>query len=276
MSVGLRGDFWKTDPLLETDPQKEASFFSPRVGAAYRAGDVTFQAAAYRAYRTPTLNELYRGFRVGNIQTNPNSQLEPEKLTGFEGGGLYARDAVSVRVTGFFNTLDGAVANFTIGTQGTTILRERRNSDEIRATGAEVETDLRLHPALALNAQVTFTSSHYEGSDATPTLEGNNVPQVPAVQYGIGVTWAAPQMFSVAGQVRGSSSQYDDDQNTEAFKLPPYGVVDMMVSRPITRTFQGFFSIENIFDLEYDTGRTPLRTIGWPRTYRAGVRVALP
>ena len=24
------------------------------------------------------------------------------------------------------------------------------------------------------------------------------------------------------------------------------------------------------------TGRTPLRTIGWPRTYRVGVRVAIP
>jgi outer membrane cobalamin receptor len=276
VSIGLRGDFWKTDPLLDTDPQKDASFFSPRVAAAYRAGVVTLQGAVYRAYRTPTLNELYRGFRVGNIQTNPNSQLEPEKLTGFEGGALYANGRVSLRVTGFFNTLDGAVANFTIGSQGTTILRERRNSDEIRATGAEIETDLRLHPDLALNAQATFTSSHYEGSDATPTLEGNDVPQVPTIQFGIGVTWAAPQMFSVAGQVRGSSSQFDDDQNTEAFKLPGYGIVDVTVSRPITRTFHGFFAVENLFDLEYDTGRTPLRTIGWPRTIRAGVRVALP
>ena len=51
---------------------------------------------------------------------------------------------------------------------------------------------------------------------------------------------------------------------------------DLSVSRPLARAVQGFLSIENLFDKEYDTGRTPLRTIGWPRTVRAGVRVALP
>ena len=39
---------------------------------------------------------------------------------------------------------------------------------------------------------------------------------------------------------------------------------------------QGFFAVENLFDKDYDTGRTPLRTIGYPRTIRAGVRIALP
>jgi outer membrane cobalamin receptor len=274
ISIGLRGDFWKTDPLLATDPVKDASFFSPRFGIGYRIGDVTVQAAAYRAYRTPTLNELYRGFRVGNIQTNPNSQLDPERLTGGEAGALYSRGGVSVRATAFANRLEGAVANFTLGTQGTTILRERRNSDEIRATGVELETDLRLHRTVSVNGQMTFTSSHYQGSEATPTLEGNRVPQVPKVQFGAGVSWAAPQQFNVAMQVRGSGSQYDDDANL--FLLDGYGLFDVSVSRPIARGLVGFVAIENLHDKEYDTGKTPLRTIGWPRTYRAGVRIAVP
>jgi hypothetical protein len=49
-----------------------------------------------------------------------------------------------------------------------------------------------------------------------------------------------------------------------------------MVSRPIVRAAQAFFAIENLFDKDYDTGRTPLRTIGWPRTFRVGVRLSLP
>jgi outer membrane cobalamin receptor len=276
ISIGLRGDFWTNDPVLDTDPQKDSSFFSPRLAAGYRVGDVTLQGAFYRAYRTPTLNELYRGFRVGSTVTNPNSQLDPEKLTGVEGGGLYSRGGVSLRLTAFANILDGAVANFTLGQQGATILRERRNSDEIRATGLEIETDLRIHPDVSINGQTTFTSSHYRGSAATPTLEGNNVPQVPGVQFGAGVTWAAPQLLSVAAQVRGSSSQYDDDQNSPEFKLDPFAVVDLSVSRPLARSLQVFFAVENLFDEDYDTGRTPLRTVGWPRTVRVGVRVALP
>jgi outer membrane receptor protein involved in Fe transport len=61
-----------------------------------------------------------------------------------------------------------------------------------------------------------------------------------------------------------------------AFRLDPYAVVDFSISRPIARSVLGFFSVENLFDKDYDTGRTPLRTIGWPRTFRAGVRLALP
>ena len=276
ISAGIRGDFWNTDPLAETDPVKEASFASPRVSVAYRMGDVRLQGAIYRAHRTPTLNELYRGFRVGNILTNPNSQLEPETLTGFEAGALYSHGQVSLRVTAFANTLEGAIANFTLGQVGVTTIRERRNSDEIRASGAELEADFRPYRTLSVNGQVTFTSSRFRGSVATPTLEGNRVPQVPIVQFGTGVTWAAPQMISVAAQVRGSSSQFDDDQNTPEFELDPYATLDVMVSRPFARSMQGFFSVENVFDEDYDTGKTPLRTIGWPLTFRAGIRVSLP
>jgi outer membrane cobalamin receptor len=276
ISAGVRGDFWNTDPLLGTDPQKDASFVSPRVSVAFRVADVRLQAAAYRAHRTPTLNELYRGFRVGNIITDPNSQLEPETLTGVEGGVLLSKGAVSLRVTGFANTLDGAIANFTLGQQGAITLRERRNSDEIRATGAEIETDIRVHPTVSLNGQVTFTSSRFRGSLATPELEGNRVPQVPRVQFGAGVTWAAPQLFNVAAQVRGSGNQYDDDRNSPEFELEPYAVADVMISRSIARSAQAYFSVENLFDEDYDTGRTPLRTIGWPRTVRFGIRVSLP
>jgi hypothetical protein len=37
-----------------------------------------------------------------------------------------------------------------------------------------------------------------------------------------------------------------------------------------------FAAVENLFDVDYDVGRTPIRTIGWPRTFRIGARVFLP
>jgi hypothetical protein len=41
----------------------------------------------------------------------------------------------------------------------------------------------------------------------------------------------------------------------------------------VTRRVELFAAIENAFDEEQDVGRTPLRTIGLPRTSRAGIRV---
>ena len=43
--------------------------------------------------------------------------------------------------------------------------------------------------------------------------------------------------------------------------------------RQIVRGVHGFVAIENILDKEYDTARTPIRSIGWPRTVRAGARI---
>jgi outer membrane receptor protein involved in Fe transport len=275
-AVGLRGDFWKSEPLSTTDPDKSVSFFSPRLGVAYRVTDlVTLQGAVYRAHRTPTLNELHRGFRAGNAVTNPNPQLDPEHLNGIEGGALFTQGGLSFRATAFFNDLNGAVANVTVSQTPTLITRIRANSDEIHAKGLELEADLRLHPTVTVNGQTTFTASHYRGSEAVPALAGNRVPQVPKVQFGAGLTWT-PEWLTFAAQVRGSSEQYDDDLNTPEFILNPYAVLDLSVSRQITRPIQAFFAAENIFDEDYDTGRTPLRTIGWPRTLRVGVRVAIP
>jgi outer membrane receptor protein involved in Fe transport len=97
---------------------------------------------------------------------------------------------------------------------------------------------------------------------------------VPAVQYAFGVTWTDPDIATAVLQVRGTSSQFDDDLNL--FELGAFAVVDAMVSRSVTRFLQAFVAIENLADREYDVGRTPIRTIGWPRTARIGARIALP
>lgn len=275
IGVGARVDTWRSTPTDTALPEKSDSFFSPRASVAWRlGGQATLQASAYRSYRTPTLNELHRGFRAGNVVTNPNPLLEPERLTGVEGGVLYRFDRLSTRATAFLNQLDGAIANITLSTTPAQITRQRQNSDEIRSNGLELEADYRVHTTITVNGQVTFTSAHFRGSIAAPAIEGNRVPQVPRVQFGAGFTWADPALATVAVQVRGTGSQFDDDLNE--LELTSFAVVDAMISRSVGRLAQAFVAVENLFDEEYDTGRTPLRTIGWPRSVRVGVRFTLP
>ena len=271
--LGGRVDWWSSEPTDTTLPDQSVTFFSPRAAVAWKLGTYALQGAVYHANRPPSLNELHRGFRVGNVVTNPNPLLEPETLTGVEGGVLASWDKVSARVTTFFNTLDGAIANITLSSTPTQITRERRNSDEIRATGVEMEIDARITPTLGLNGQLVYTSSHFRGSVATPAIEGNQVPQVPEWQGGFGLTWTEPRIATFATQVRFSGEQFDDDLNV--FVLGAYGVMDVQVSRAITHSLVGFISGENIFDEVYDAGRTPIRLVGWPRSFRVGLRVAL-
>ncbi len=56
-------------------PDRSETFFSPRLALLHKlTSNVSLTASGYRAFRAPTLNELYRGFRAGNVFTefNPN------------------------------------------------------------------------------------------------------------------------------------------------------------------------------------------------------------
>ena len=52
-------------------------------------------------------------------------------------------------------------------------------------------------------------------------------------------------------------------------------LLDLSLTRSVTRRVAAFATVENLFDTEYDTGRTPTRTIGVPLTMRGGVRLFL-
>ncbi|HVD78102.1 MAG TPA: hypothetical protein VNH43_10840, partial [Vicinamibacteria bacterium] len=52
--------------------------------------------------------------------------------------------------------------------------------------------------------------------------------------------------------------------------------VDVLAARPLGRDTELYVASENLFDARYDVGRTPLRTLGPPRSIRAGVRIHVP
>ena len=273
--LGVRADAWKSTPTDGALPQHTATYFSPRASLGWTLSSSTsLQASVYRGHRTPTLNELHRGFSVGTTVTNPNPELNPERLTGVEGGVLWSHRGVSARVTAFANELDNAITNVTIRTVGAAITRQRQNTDSIHATGLEFEADLRLHRRWSVETLAAFTHATFAQSPFQPILEGNRVPQVPAFQLGATVTYVDPRGFTGSVQSRVLGDQFDDDLN--AFTLRGFTVFDASASQQLVRGAHLFAAVENLFDTDYDVGRTPLRTIGWPRTVRVGVRVFLP
>jgi outer membrane receptor protein involved in Fe transport len=264
---GARGDHWESTESL--------GFFSPRASVTWRANEAaSLQFSVSRAYRTPTLNELYRGFRVGNVVTNPNPLLQPERLTSVEGGLLIGTAKASARVTAFHNILNEAISNVTLSTTPAQITRERQNTDEVGASGVELEGDIRPHPRVTLSLFGAFTSSHFKETPKQPAIEGNRIPQVPRYHVGTGVIADAPRVATFSAQARFVGAQYEDDLNE--LVLDDYLVMDASATRQVTRALHLFVGVENLFDAEYDVGRTPVRSIGWPRTVRAGIRLFLP
>ncbi len=101
LTAGGRLDRWRiadgslrertlaTNALLTDASFPDRSGWEPtaRAGLAWRAAaPITMRAAAYLGWRLPTLNELYRPFRVGADATAANAALAPERLRGVEAG----------------------------------------------------------------------------------------------------------------------------------------------------------------------------------------------
>ena len=119
-----------------------------------------------------------------------------------------------------------------------------------------------------------FTAAHFKNTPKQPAIQDNRIPQVPVYQVGAGLIAETPRLATFYVQARFVGSQFEDDQNL--ITLDNYAVVDASASRPITRAIHLFLGVENLFDVEYDVARTPVRNIGWPFTIRGGVRVFLP
>ncbi|HYN21691.1 MAG TPA: TonB-dependent receptor, partial [Thermoanaerobaculia bacterium] len=54
--------------------------------------------------------------------------------------------------------------------------------------------------------------------------------------------------------------------------LASFFTLDALISRPVTRGLEVFLAGENLFNEAYEIGRTPVRSLGPPRTVRVGVR----
>ncbi|HEY0931426.1 MAG TPA: TonB-dependent receptor [Gemmatimonas sp.] len=110
-----------------------------RVGSTLLVNDgVRLHASVSERARFPALRELYSG-ALNRFDPNPN--LRPENLLGFEGGitldgGKFADNGFMMQVVGFRHVLDDAVIRITLPNR----LFRRINRDEIRSAGAEVLT----------------------------------------------------------------------------------------------------------------------------------------
>jgi outer membrane receptor protein involved in Fe transport len=259
-------------------PEKSATMFSPRAAAIYRVSDrVNVYGNVSTGFRAPTLNELYRQFRVGATLTLANFDLDPERLVGGEGGvNVAVNDHLSVRGTIFTNRVTDPVFNVTTSIVGASVTQQRRNVPRTGIHGVQLETEFRAGPFRARAAYIHDDARVKEAdtppSPIIPSILGKFLAQVPRNRGSVQLSYSNPRVATVAFNVQAAGDQFDDDLNTRV--LPAYGVADLSVSRTISRQLDVFFGVQNLFDKQYIVGTLPT-TIGAPRLVNGGVRIRL-
>lgn len=290
LTLGARVDHWRnydalsaTRPISPTArtttnvfPDRAETAFSPQLSLLYKpAQKLSFYANVTRAFRQPTLNELYRGFRVGDVQTLANENLRAERLTGGEAGANLSalQQKVNVRATFFWTEITRPVANVTLRVQPGLITRQRQNLGRTRSRGVEIEWDARLTNRWALTGGYLFADATVLRFPANTALEGLLLPQTPRHQLTFQARYLNPTLVTFSLQGRASSAQFDDDQNL--FRLRKYFTLDGYLSRRINKRVEAFAAAENLLNRRADVGLTPVRTTGPPLLLRLGFRLHL-
>jgi outer membrane receptor protein involved in Fe transport len=124
--------------------------------------------------------------------------------------------------------------------------------------------------AVSASAGYLFADSRVDEFPPDHSLVGLRIPQVPRHQFSARLQYSNPKFADLGVQFRAADSQFDDDRNQ--FRLAPFATVDLLVSRTIGRGASLFAAFENVTNTQVESGRTPLLTLGQPRTVRVGVR----
>ncbi|GAA0868296.1 TonB-dependent receptor [Brevundimonas basaltis] len=296
---GLRWDAWSTSegrrlerdlatglPTLdEGDPDRSDEVVSARLAVRHEiAAGQALRLAAYSGFRPATLNELHRPFRVGNDITEANAALEPERLAGIETGWAWTGDRAALAATAFWNRIDDAIVNVTIG-QGPGVfpragfvpaggvLRQRMNAGTIEATGLEIDGRFDLSPVLSLRAALSATDARVDGGATAPQLTGLRPAQAPIWSAVAGLDWRPLDRLVLAADLRWESRRFDDDLNSRV--LAASATVDLRADWSLTPSATAWLAARNLFDAEVEVAEAGTGVAGYgpPRTLSVGVRL---
>jgi outer membrane receptor protein involved in Fe transport len=286
--TGVRWDTWSNldgstirVPLTATGIQTNTQFpdrsdgaASPRISVLRRLNqNFSVTASVYQAFRAPTLNELYRSFRVGNVVTQNNAQLRAEKLTGGEAGlnSSFANGKVTTRATLFWSEISDPIANATLSVTPALITRQRQNLGRTRSRGLELDGVFRPASNIAFSAGYAFTDATVLEFPNNPAIQGLAVPQIPRNVFTCEFRLGDPSKFMLAVQGRYIGRQYEDDQNTMV--LDRFFVANLQAARALTQGVQVFAAVENVFNERYVVGLTPVPSLGPPILFRVGMKL---
>lgn len=272
--------------LNESDADRSGEVVSARLAVRRDlGGGYAARVAAYSGFRPATLNELHRPFRVGNDITEANAALTPETLKGVETGLTFDRDGVRWGASVFWNQIEDAIVNVTLGSGPATfpragfvpaggVLRQRQNAGTIDAWGVELTGALDLSSAVSLNAAASWTDAEIDGGSSATQLTGLRPAQAPEWSATAGLDWRATDRLTLALAARYESSRFDDDLNSRV--LDAAVTLDARAEWAFTPNATLWMAADNLFDEDVEVSETGTGVAGYgpPRTVSVGLRLS--
>ena len=305
-TLSLRYDYWtNTNGVSEMTKYTNAaagqsaggtladshqSSLNPSASVRVDATDhLSFRGAAYRAFRAPGLNNLYRSFSSTTSITIANPNLSPETLTGAEVGTDVRTGGITLGGTVFQYNTNSLIAAYKIPNAaaapsaviaicGPTLancpatVNFNTNGQDAISRGAEVVGTWRASPTITVDAGYTYTDSHYT-STTTGDPIGVQLGAIPKNVGTFGVSWRPTPRWDGFVGARYNDAMFLDVNQT--IHQAAFTLLNASTSYRFNQRFEVYGSVTNLTDSKYADNATTSaagQTLGLGRAFTSGVR----
>ncbi len=262
LTTGLRYEQWRAYQGSRADggstldyAPRSRNALSPKASLAYELSrTLTLRASLGKAYRFPTVSELFQGSVVSGAIINNDPNLKPESTLSKELALDWDAGVGQVRMALFQDDVKDTLYSQTDTTVYPNVTNIQ-NIDKVRNRGVELDFqgyDVGVQ-GLDLTLGAGYTQSTILENSRSPETEGNLFPRVPRWRLNAAATWHFNQDAALTVAGRYSGRQYNTLTNTDV-NPDTYGgsstflIVDARLNYRWNQHVEASLGVNNIFN----------------------------
>ncbi len=220
--------------------------FNPKASIMWEISEKTrLRASVGRAFKSPTIRQLYVFFKHGNWWNRPDPDLNPEVSWGYSAGiEQVISNGISANLSLFRNDVkDIIVAVNTSEKIDNVPVRTWKNVREAYTQGIEFSIKAAVIKNLDINLGYTYLDTENKELD-------KDLPYSPHNTINVGLSYEIkPLLASVYWRTNYYSEAFTNDTNTTEVKS--YSVSNLKITKEITKNISLSVDIDNIFNSDY-------------------------
>lgn len=239
----------------------DATTYRVTAGYLVKETGTKFRGSYATGFKAPTLNDLF-------FQGFGNPDLKPEKSQSMDVGidQSFFQDRLQLNAGYFWNRFHDLIQfvfNPTLCPPATIGLCPINIADA-KSQGWELGFKFMIMEGLQLRGQYTYTLTRAFDNPTNPLGEDKRLPRWPVDQATIGLTYQPIEPVRLTVDYRFVGARSNDLANTPTQQLGSFNVVNASASYDVTKNWQVFGRVDNLFDTRYEEilfFGTPIRSV---------------
>lgn len=248
LTVGGRQEYWEAFDGLNGKstttvlyPNRSQNNFSPKGSLSYQVTPpLSERFSVGKAYRYPTVSELFQAVSSGASLLTNDPNLKPEDVTSYEWTSEYQVSRYDLRLSLFQEDRHNAiVSQIDQSVTGSTTTTVNENVDQVRARGVEVaaRTTGLFMDKLDVMGSLTFVRDRILSDNQYTAATGKHFPNVPSFKAKFVADYHATDELTLSSGFRYSSKAYSSLNNSD-WNANTYGGTSQLMQTDLRATYK--------------------------------------